>query len=112
MPKDIVKYIEKAWYPPGHPSYPKIPVKSEEAPIILRNEDDPIDVDADSDEDKCAIDHQLEGFDDQIVYVWHGDSKGKLGRVLQMSGGIVKVGLESAVRGNGILFLPADDILA
>lgn len=78
----------------------------------MRNEDDPIDVDADSDEDKCAIDHQLEGFDDQIVYVWHGDSKGKLGRVLQMSGGIVKVGLESAVRGNGILFLPADDILA
>ncbi len=79
----------------------------------MRNEDDPIDVDADSDEDKCAIDHQLEGFDDQIVYVWHGDSKGKLGRVLQMSWWHREGwGLSLPVRGNGILFLPADDILA
>ncbi len=87
-------------------------MKTEDTPILLRNEDDPIDVDVDSDEDKCAIDHRADGFDDQVVYVWHGPYKGKLGRVLQMSGGIVKVGLESAVRGNGILFLPADNVLA
>ncbi len=56
----------------------------------------------------CIIDHRTEGFDGQQVYIFRGSFKSKLARVLSMSGGLVKVEVDSAIRGSGILFVQAD----
>lgn len=112
--KTIVKPFEESEYPPGHPGHPLTPVKLEDTPILIRNEDDPIVIDSDDEEDvgKCLIDHKTFGFEGQVVYIWDGKFKGKLGRVLQMSGGIVKIGFEAAIHGFGISFIQAGHILA
>ncbi len=114
MPKSIVRKSEKAEYPLGHPGRPSTPIKTE-APELLSNEDNPIDVDlieGEPEEERCIIDHRTDGFDGQQAYVFRGSFKGKLVRVLAMSGRLVKAEFDSAIQGSGISFIQADYVFA
>lgn len=107
-----------AAFPVGHARHPNenlrnsaTSVKAEDVPIFLQGkEDEAIDLEQHF-ADQCSIDHQ-DGFDEQLVYVWRGVSKGRLAIVKQMNGGVVKVQFESAIQGSSISFLHAGDILA
>lgn len=88
-------------------------VKLEDVPVIFGPENVntdgkfeaySIDVDTfDPEMEKCAIDHFTEGFEDKIVYVWEGPRKAKFARVKEMSGGVVKIEIQSAIQGSNIV---------
>lgn len=88
-------------------------VKLEDVPVIFGPENVntdgkfeayPINVDTfDPEKEKCAIDHFTEGFEDKIVYVWEGPRKSKFVRVKEMSGGVVKIEIQSAIQGSNLV---------
>ncbi|KLO04441.1 hypothetical protein SCHPADRAFT_947692 [Schizopora paradoxa] len=61
--------------------------------------------DDDTSEHQCPIDHRNEGFEGQIVYIWEGAYKGRLGKVMQMSVVRCKVVLESVIFGSSTVFI-------
>ncbi|KLO06223.1 hypothetical protein SCHPADRAFT_895625 [Schizopora paradoxa] len=60
----------------------------------------------------CHINHRARGFEDQLVYAWHGRFKGRLGTIRQLSGSVAKVHFASAFRGNSVQFVQANYLLA
>lgn len=60
----------------------------------------------------CVTDHRVSGFDNQRVYVWYGQYKGKLGRLRQVGGGVARVNFDSAIRGSSIQYIQADYLIA
>ena len=45
---------------------------------------------------RCLIDHFKSGFEGQLVYIWQGMFKGRLGHVNRMSGTLARVHLDSS----------------
>ncbi|KLO15316.1 hypothetical protein SCHPADRAFT_269380 [Schizopora paradoxa] len=45
---------------------------------------------------RCSIDHFKDGFEGQLVYIWQGMFKGRLGHVNRMSGTLARVQLDSS----------------
>ncbi|KLO05564.1 hypothetical protein SCHPADRAFT_712239 [Schizopora paradoxa] len=60
----------------------------------------------------CFIDHRTQGFEEQLVYVWYGSYKGRLGTVKQISGSVAQVNFTSAFHGRSVQFVQADYLLA
>lgn len=105
MPRDFVQY-----FPSEHHFYP--PRSSDKDFETKRRDRDDLQhaietigyCDAVTNESEmeihCTVDHRLDNFEGQEVYVWDGRQfKGKIGTVKQMSGGIAKVHFESALFG-------------
>lgn len=61
---------------------------------------------------KCSVDHFKEGFEGQSVYVWRGPYKGKLGSIYQMSGAMARVGFDSAFKGNSVVDIHSENLVA
>ncbi len=51
----------------------------------------------------CTINHRNDGFEDQEVYIWYSNYKGKFARVKQMNGNFCKVELETPLFGESIV---------
>ncbi len=60
----------------------------------------------------CAIKHRDVGFEDQEVYVWYGNYKGKFARVKQMNGSACLVELETPRFGESSVAIEGQDLLA
>lgn len=63
-------------------------------------------------DETCVVDHFKEGFEGTVVYVWRGPFKGKLGTIIRLSGSLARISVESAIRGNSVLDVPAECLLA
>lgn len=60
----------------------------------------------------CTVEHLKEGFEGQLVYVWRGHFKGKIGWVLRMSGSLCRISLESAMKGRSVIDLKSEYLVA
>ncbi len=60
----------------------------------------------------CTINHRNDGFEDQEVYIWYSNYKGKFARVKQMNGNFCKVELETPLFGESIVVIDGQNLLA
>lgn len=60
----------------------------------------------------CFRNHRDKGFEGQLVYVWYGFHKGKLGTVAQMNNGRCRVKLEATVLNAGIIIIEGQYLIA
>ncbi len=90
------------------------PLALEELPVTLRSKKDHTSLNEarDSDDDTCVLDHSKDGFEGQMVYAWHGPSKGKIGIVLQSSGTFARVNFEFAIQGESWSYVPKGCLVA
>lgn len=63
-------------------------------------------------ERSCTIKHRNDGFEDQEVYVWFGNFKGKFARVKQMNGDACSVQFETALFGESMHVIDGQNLLA
>ncbi|KLO12127.1 hypothetical protein SCHPADRAFT_891021 [Schizopora paradoxa] len=61
---------------------------------------------------KCYVNHFALGFEGQEVYVWRGPFKGKIGKVLQVSGPTARLSFDSAFQGRGLVDIPTGCLVA